>query len=199
MADPLLLQLILFALASSPADELDQAALASDIKNGDHQAFRRFFEEHHQALFRFLRSKNIDPETAEDLIQQAFIYIWEHRSSIDPAKSLRAYLYRIAYTRMLNHVRDHKKFDRSEAVPTSTTDRTPEDDARASQLQQAIEDAIEQMPEKRGMVFELCFMEQLTYKEAASALDVSVKTIENHMGLAFKDLRRALKNFVNVN
>ena len=48
------------------------------------------------------------------------------------------------------------------------------------------------MPEKRGMVFDLCFMQEFTYKETADALNVSPKTVENHMALAFKDLRTRL-------
>lgn len=196
MADPILFHFILFSLASSPVDELDQTELAAQIKNGDHKAFRAFFNEHHQSLFRFLRAKNIDAATAEDLIQQAFIYIWEHRNAIDPAKSLRAYLYKISYTRMLNHVRDHKKFDDSEPVPAQENNHTPEDAIRARELDHAISRVINTMPERRGQVFELCFMEQLTYKEAANALDLSVKTIENHMGLAFKDIRKALENYL---
>jgi len=51
------------------------------------------------------------------------------------------------------------------------------------------------MPEKRRNVFELCYMQEFTYKEAAEALGVSRKTVENHMGMALKDLRLALKNF----
>lgn len=198
MTDPVLLQLVLFALAASSSSEVEKPDLAAEIKNGDHAAFRSFFEAHHQSLFRFLLSKNIDPATAEDLIQQAFVYIWDNRSSIDPAKSLRAYLFKIAYTRMLNHIRDHKKFDPSATVASRETNHTPEDTVRASDLREAIRNAINEMPEKRGLVFEFCFMQEFTYKEAAKTLDVSVKTIENHMALALKDIRVALKRFKKV-
>ena len=51
------------------------------------------------------------------------------------------------------------------------------------------------MPEKRQAVFRLCFIQEFTYKEAAEFLQVSVKTIENHMGLALKDLRKKLEKF----
>ncbi|MFH5883910.1 sigma-70 family RNA polymerase sigma factor [Halalkalibaculum sp. DA3122] len=196
MADPALIQLILVALATSPVEELDQAGLAARIRQGDHDAFRSFYEAHHQSLFRFLRSKNIDSATTKDLIQQAFVYIWEHRDTIDPAKSLRAYLFKISYTRMLNHVRDHKKFDGSQPIPTKQTKHTPEDEARAKELNVAISAAIAAMPERRSQVFELCFMQQLTYKEVADALDLSVKTIENHMGLALRDMRKALQQYI---
>lgn len=196
MADPLLFQLVFLSLATSPAGVMDDQTLAAEIKNGSHTAFRSFFEAHHRSLYRFLRSKQIDKQTAEDLIQKAFIYIWEHRSSIDPAKSLRAYLFRIAYTRMLNYIRDNSKFDRSQAVPRQQADENPEHAARLQELHRAIDDAIAEMPEKRGRVFELCFIEQFTYREAAGALDVSVKTVENHMGLALKDMRKALSDYL---
>lgn len=189
------LQLIFLSLASSQHDAVDSTALAKQIKAGNHEAFQNFFDEYYDALFRFLISKNTSAEAAKDLIQKAFIYIWEHRQKIEPQKSLRAYLFKIAYTRMLNHHRDNKKFNDEVAVPEQQNILTPEDQARASDLQRAIEQAIGQMPEKRGAVFQLCFMEDFTYKEAAESLNVTRKTVENHMGLALKDMRQALRRF----
>ncbi|MDX1618568.1 MAG: RNA polymerase sigma-70 factor [Balneolaceae bacterium] len=191
-------QFILLALATSGSSDLDDAELARRIRQGDHEAFRRFFEAHHEALFRFLMSKGIAESTAEDLIQQAFVLIWEKRDGIDPAKSLRAYLFRIAYTRMLNHIRDHSKFDTEESVPHSETRQTPEDFAQHGELTEAVEDAVRSMPEKRRMVFDFCFMQGFTYREAAESLDISVKTVENHMGLALKDIRSALEAFRDI-
>lgn len=197
MIDPVNIPLVLFALATAPAREIDETAIAQKIKAGDHEAFKKFYDLHYDALFRFLISKNTSREAAKDLIQKAFIYIWEHRKKIDPQKSLRAYIFQIAYTRMLNHHRDNKKFDSEEAVPDRQTSLTPEDAARANDLKQLIDQAIEKMPERRGTVFQLCFMDDFTYKEAAEALEVSPKTIENHMGLALKDMRKYLQNFRN--
>lgn len=195
MVDPVSLQFVLIAVATSPEEEMDSKVLAQEIKAGNHKAFETFFDAHYDSLLRFLISNNTSREAAKDLIQKAFIYIWEHRRRIDPEKSLRAYIFRIAYTRMLNHHRDHKKFDTDESVPNQKTDHTPEDMARANDLEQAIKRAIEQMPEKRGAVFQLCFMEDFTYREAAETLEVTKKTIENHMGLALKDMRKSLKQF----
>lgn len=189
------LQFVLLALASSEVSDLDDKQLAMRIKQGDHEAFRSFFETHHQALFRFLMSKGISESVAKDLIQQAFVIIWEKRDGIEENKSLRAYLFRIAYTRMLNHIRDHSKYDENDPVPFAESNHTPEDYAQHRELTEAIRAAIESMPEKRRMVFEFCFIQEFTYKEAAEALDVSAKTIENHMGLALKEIRSALQKF----
>lgn len=193
MIDSISVHLVLFALATTPAKKADETAIAQKIKEGDHDAFKDFYDLHYDSLFRFLVSKNTSPEAVKDLIQKAFIYIWEHRQRIDPQKSLRAYIFQIAYTRMLNHHRDNKKFDIEEAVPEQHTSHTPEDSARANDLKRLIDQAIEDMPEKRGTVFRLCFIEDFTYKEAAEALEVSPKTIENHMGLALKDMRKYLQ------
>ncbi|NGP88738.1 RNA polymerase sigma-70 factor [Fodinibius halophilus] len=195
MTNVLSLSYALIALASTLDTEADKQDLAQKIKEGDHKAFRTFYDAHFDSLLRFLVSRNTSKEAAKDIIQKAFIYIWEHRSKIDPDKSLKSYIFRIAYTRMLNHHRDHKKFSNDEAVPEQESRLTPEDHARETDLKKAIDRAIEEMPEKRGMVFRLCFVEDLTYKEAAETMEVTPKTIENHMGLALKDIRKSLERF----
>lgn len=189
------IHLLLLAFALSRSSELDRSELALAIKNGDHKAFKTFFDTHQRALFRYLMSKGMAKEIAEDLIQKAFIYIWEHRGQIDPSKSLRAYLFKIGYTRMLNHIRDHAKFDDSDELPTVESTMNPAEDVLAKELKTAIDKAISSMPEKRGLVFEMCFIQEFTYRETAEALDISIKTVENHMGLAFKDIRAALQEF----
>ncbi|MGK7370945.1 MAG: sigma-70 family RNA polymerase sigma factor [Candidatus Halalkalibacterium sp. M3_1C_030] len=192
---PVSFYLILLTFALSKLSDSERAELARSIKNGDHRAFKNFFDNHNKALYRYLMSKGISQEAAKDLIQKAFIYIWEHRQQIDPAKSLQAYLFRIGYTRTLNYIRDHSKFDDSEELPVLEQDSNPEDFARASELKEAIDLAINNMPEKRGLVFEMCFIQEFTYRETAESLDISIKTVENHMGLALKDIRAALKEF----
>lgn len=188
-------QLILLAFALTKLSGEERANLARAIKNGDHSAFKIFYDRHHAELLRYLLGKGIANETAKDLIQKAFIYIWEQRQQIDPSKSLRAYLFRIGYTRMLNHIRDHAKYDDSAEMPSFASQGSPETDIRAKELQQAIETAIQNMPEKRGLVFEMCFIQEFTYRETAESMDVSTKTVENHMGLALKDIREALKEY----
>lgn len=197
MVEPILIQQLLFILALSQSENYDAADLAAKIKNGNHAAFKSFFEAHHRSLFRFLMSKGIAKETAEDLVQKAFIYIWEHRQKIDPQKSLRAYLFRMGYTRMLNHIRDNKKFDTAKELSALKSGKNPDDEVRRKELQESINKAIDAMPKKRGLVFKMCFIQDFTYRETAATLDVSIKTVENHMGLAFKDIRSALSHFVS--
>lgn len=191
-----ILQLILL-LAASGSSDFNDPELVRKIKDGDKRAFKTFFDAHHNPLYYFLLKKGVSEQVAEDLIQQAFLYIWEHREQIDVDKSLRSYLFRIAYTRMLNVFRDYKKFDSNAEVSNLEASDDADDRLNREELNTAIEEAISSMPEKRKHVFKLCFIQKFTYKEAAEILDVSIKTIENHMGLALKDLRRDLKKFLS--
>ena len=63
-------------------------------------------------------------------------------------------------------------------------------------MQQALHRAVEALPPRRRAAFELCFMQQLSYREAAEALGVSIKTIENQMGHALKTIRAAMAVFL---
>ncbi len=184
---------ILFILLA--LSENERTDLYDRIKKGDHSAFKSFYELNYDSLYRYLISRKVDPSTAEDLIQKAFVYIWENRSSIKPDLSLKSYLFRIAYTRMINHVKKNSKFDDDELSTHTYDGESPEDYLQYNDLKDALSAAVEKMPEKRQEVFKSCFINDRTYKETAAMLDVSVKTIENHMGLALKDVRSALGSF----
>lgn len=186
---------LLILLAIHKKATRNDPKLLQAIKRGNHTAFRQFFEEHHAFLYHFLLKRGMSEQQAEDLVQQAFVMIWEKRAEIDPNKSLRSYLFRIAYTRMLNVIRDHSKFVEHKNFPEQQAYEETDHSLANQELALAIEHAIQSMPEKRQTVFRLCFIQEFTYKDAAEVLNVSVKTVENHMGLALKELREKLKQF----
>lgn len=185
-------EFLLLLLAFAKYNGINPSELSVAIRNGNHKAFKTFYDEHYDGLYRFMVSRGMSHAEAEDLVQKAFVMIWEKRDGIDESKSLRAYLFQIAYSRMLNHVDYQSKFNDDDLPEEDTTAHTPETDVNYKELLRIVKQAIRDMPEKRGLVFESCFMEQHTYKETAEAMEVSVKTVENHMTLAFKDLRAAL-------
>jgi RNA polymerase sigma-70 factor (ECF subfamily) len=187
--------LLLFALSIiNDGDE----ALAARIKEGDKAAFKDFFQKHQSALISFLCSKGLDKMEAEDLLQQAFMIIWEKREKIKPGRSLRSYLFTIAYNRMVNHFRDQKHTEPDYAYRLEDGSANPHEQAETSEAMNRLQQMLEIMPEKRRAVFELCYMQEFTYKEAAVALNVSPKTIENHMAIALKEIREALKTFFPI-
>jgi RNA polymerase sigma-70 factor (ECF subfamily) len=193
---PLLLDLVLLVLVLHGLADLDDPDLARRIRKGDHDAFRTFFDRYHGLLFRYLRRRGVSQPVSEDLIQVAFLTIWERRGQIDPDKSLRSFLFRIAHNRALNHFRDTAKFtdapDRDDPVTSTAPDRNTD----YAFMQAALREAIAALPERRRAVFELCFLHDLTYRETAEVLGVSIKTVENQMGHALKAVRKALAGFL---
>jgi RNA polymerase sigma-70 factor, ECF subfamily len=187
-------ELILFLALSLRNDETEKE-LYLRIRQGDKDAFREFYNLHQGPLFSFLRSKGLDSEDAGDLIQQAFLIIWEKRASIDPDRSLRSFLFTTAYNRMLNHFRDKKSGEPEFAYKLEHGGQNPHEKTETSEAMKRLQAALEAMPEKRRCVFELCYLQGFSYKEAAETMNVSPKTIENHMALALKELREALKHF----
>jgi len=183
---------LLLLLATDGSDDLDYPALARRIKDGDRAAFETFFQRHHAALFRYLTRRGCPNDVAEDIIQNAFVYIWQRRDAINPNKSLRGYLFTIGYSRMLNHHRDTAKFDYDAELDAPHGASAPDAAAEHQLLQEHLQAAIGALPERRRAVFELCFMEDLTYREAADVLGITRKTVENHMRLALQDVREAL-------
>lgn len=189
--------IILVQLAITVADDPHDRDLAVRIKNGDEQAFRLFYERYQSPLLSFLISKGTARSDAEDLLQTAFLIIWEKRGDIRVDQSLRSFLFTIAYNRMLNLFRDAKQQEPDYAYRLSDTGTNPETEAGERQAMETMQKALEQMPEKRRCVFELCYLQGLSHREAADALEVAVKTVENHMALAIKDLRSALKFYMD--
>lgn len=184
--------LLFFLLALSGKEERQE--LYAAIKDGDQQAFKKFYDTNFDRLYIYLKNRGIRSDAAEDIIQKAFIYIWENRRKIDSSLSLRAYIYRIAYTRMLNYLESEKETTEWNHE-INKNEITPHEDAEYSDLKSSFSKSLQSMPERRRAVFEHCFINELTYNEAAEVLSISPKTVENHMALAFKDLRASLKNF----
>ncbi|MEM1094650.1 MAG: sigma-70 family RNA polymerase sigma factor [Bacteroidota bacterium] len=191
----LLLDALLLLLAVQASPDLDDQVLAERIKRGDERAFRIFFERHQQTLWHYLIRRGVPSDPAADLVQQAFVTIWKRRDTIDQGKSLRSLLFTIGHNRGTNYFRDTKKFTSDAVLTTAAAEERTEGEAMHNQMLETLHAAVARLPERRRAVFELCFMQQLTYREAAEVLSVSIKTIENQMGHALKAVRAAMQRY----
>ena len=175
------------------------SALAQRTKNGDADAFRVLFDALYDGLSRYMGRFKLPAEEADDVIQQAFVYVWMHREQIDPSKSIRAYLYRAVHTRALNALRDRAKRAPLTAI-SATEEAAPAglDAVETHELRVLLDQAIDSLPDRQRAVFLLCYVEGMRYHEAAETLDISTKTVENHMSRALKTLRALLHRVHNV-
>ncbi|MES2680947.1 MAG: RNA polymerase sigma-70 factor [Bacteroidota bacterium] len=170
------------------------------ISKGDKSAFEQAFRAYYQSLCNYAVPLIKDKDEAEEVVQNVFFNIWSKREALQINSSLKSYLYRAVHNDCLNKLKHVKvktlyaeDYKKSAGAFNSATDTL-----EAKELGVKINKAIDSLPEQCGNVFRLSRFENLKYAEIASQLDISVKTVENHMGKALKILREQLKDYLPV-
>lgn len=175
--------------------------LAESLRKGDEGVFERIFKDYYERLCNYANSIINDMDEAEETVQSTFLSLWEKRENIDIHTSVKSYLYQAVHNHSLNRLkhyqvkRTHNDYLKYHVV------NSVEDSSQmvlGKELEKQINEAIESLPTQCQTVFKLSRFENLTYAEIAQQLNVSVKTIENHMGKALRVLREQLKEYLPV-
>lgn len=163
------------------------------LKNGDTLVLEHIFNQHHAKLYLYIVSKTKSHYLAEETVQLSFIKLWNHRKSLNETISVEVQLFRIAKTTFIDLVRNQASQDRllkkvSAASATVFDNETIEKlDAKDSSLR--FYKAIKQLPVVRQKVFTMSRIQGMSYKDIAAELSISIKTVENHISQALKQLR----------
>lgn len=178
--------------------ETSEQQLLSALRFGNEAALRQIFDRHYPLLLSDIYRLIPDESTCQDLAQELFVDLWNKRESLDIHTSLRAYLRRAAVNKSLNYIKASRKFQFEDSEDLGHLPDTSTQDASKREKQDTLEDAlhaaIDTLPEKCRIVFNLSRFEQLSHREIAEKLGISVKTIENQITKAMKMLRDALAN-----
>ena len=163
---------------------------------GDEEAFREMFQAYFPKLCGFAADYIDSVDQARDLVQDIFLKIWDRRENWTVRTSLRSYLYQAVKNRALNEIRrttsEQEAEDFLEYTEPTSDSRTAADTFHMEALSENIESAISQLPDRRRRAFLLHRRHGFTYKEIAQIMDISPKTVENHIGRALKSLRKQL-------
>ncbi|TNE48330.1 MAG: RNA polymerase sigma-70 factor [Bacteroidetes bacterium] len=169
------------------------------LRGGDESALRTIFDRYYAQLLGDVFPYIQDEDTCQDLVQEVFVELWRKRSTIEIHTSLRAYLRRAAINRALNYIKVNRRTVLEETDSWKDTADLSSDEiqqqARQEGLEDALRQAIEELPEKCRLVFSLSRFEQLSHKEIAEQLGISTKTIENQITKAMRLLRAALHKY----
>jgi RNA polymerase sigma-70 factor (family 1) len=163
-----------------------------------YRQFKLVFDEYYISLSNFAFSYTKDKTASEDIVQEVFLRIWEKRQDLIGSSTIRFYLFTAVRNNCLTHIAHSKRFlsfhaahleDNAVIYPQDKTDVHPPD--RMAMIQKAIA----QLPPKCKEVFLLSRIGNLSYKEIAKTLDISVKTVDNQVGKALRVLRDLLKEY----
>ena len=156
------------------------------------QKIEFLFREYYAQLCRDVNKLLRDESLSEDLVQEVFIKVWEKKNHVEVDDRFIFYLKRSCYHAALKFLSSKSyRLETETDTNVSTTDKT-DDQMLATRLDIKIKSAIANLPEKTQLVFTLSRYEELSYKEIALQMGLSIKAIEKHMGKALKLLKSAL-------
>ncbi len=163
--------------------------------------FEILFRSHFSGLCYFAQKYVKDFETAKEIVQDAFLSLWEKRDTIDMEKPVKSYLATIIHNKCTNHLRDNRKFDQN-ILNIENLLEVPEYDGADSmvenELKERIDASIAELPEKCREIFVMNRYENLKYQEIADKLQISVKTVETQMSKALQHMRIRLAEYITV-
>jgi RNA polymerase sigma-70 factor (ECF subfamily) len=182
---------------TSTPDTVNDVQAIERVRHSDHEAFRLLFEKYQPILFRNLLYTLGDGDTAHDIVQETFVRVWQHRSSLQPELPFLTYLFHISR----NLVRDRARrstvrrgFETDIPAILLPTKDDPEGLLQDSMLQEALAEAIRtKLPSRCREIFLLSRMEGMSHAEISRHLGITVKTVENQITRALKILRRSLR------
>ena len=167
-------------------------------QNSDQQAFKELYLVYFDRLYKFAFSILHSSEFAEEAVNDVFLMIWQKRNSLKNIRNLRNYLFISTKNTSFNYLSKFRKERNTSLddvlVRFQADDLTPETAYFTSEIRNEIAQAINQLPPKTKLVFQMAKIEGMKYKEIAEILDISVNTIDNHIATAIRKLGLILKN-----
>lgn len=179
----------------------DEKVLLGKLAEGDAPAFTALYEKYslklYANIFRLVKSE----DTAKEILQDLFLKIWELRGQIDPEKSFKSFLYKIAENLVYDHFR---KVSRDKRLSDNLLYLLEEEYSHSeesviyNESVELLHMAINQLPEMRRRVYVLGKMEGKTYEEISAQLGISHSTISDHIVKANRFIKTYLTSRTDV-
>ena len=157
---------------------------------GSPTAFRTIYDAYKDKIFSYCLKFTKSVPDAEEVVQQSFIRLWEYRKSIDSARPLGPYIYRIVRNCAFDYLKEVARTAQLKADVRSATRITYyEENIRAADYEKIAEEAIDTLPEKRQIIFRMSYNDGMSHQEIADALELSVHTVKSQLVKATKAFR----------
>ena len=160
--------------------------------DNDETAFRQFYTDNMFRLFQFAFTFVQNREQAEEIVNDAFLRLWQNRSRISQIENISVYLYVAVKNTAANYLRQSKPRD-LEAVHHFYLSPDPEQILITDELRKKIAAAIDGLPARCKLIFKLVKEDGLSAAEVAAILDISYKTVTTQLTIALKKLEEALR------
>ncbi|MFW5877474.1 MAG: RNA polymerase sigma-70 factor [bacterium] len=179
---------------------IQEISLLSALQRGDEEAFNFFFQRYNSILYSYAFKVMNDSEEAKEVVQNVFLRLWEKREKISIDRSVRSYLLRCIYNECFNVIKHRKiRFRAMDALKNDLLRTSGENKINFCgnfELYELVRETVNTLPPRRKKVFVLSRYQQLKNREIAEEMNISSKTVENHITKAIKIFRVALLDYI---
>lgn len=163
------------------------------IHDDDYVSYNKLFERYFKRLCQYVYSILLNKDDAEDVVQELFLNLWKYRKRIKITGNATHYIFRMAKYLAINTTRSSVSF-------TSILDNLDnpqlayiDDPLEKDEFRIALYDCIDRLPQRSREIFLLERIEGMKQKEIAEKLNISVKTIKQHIWISLQKLRTCMK------
>ena len=171
--------------------------IIEEVKNGDMAAFDIIYRAYCKRLYKFVFGIIKTESDAEEIVQDVFVKIWEAHSNIDDLALFDSYLFTIAYNSTISLIRkkmsEDKYIQHVKSLQVPVQNKITDEDYDFEFISVRVNELVDKLPPRQREVFKLHRENELTYRQIAEKLKISINTVENHMSKALKFLRNNLK------
>ncbi|MCE4563344.1 RNA polymerase sigma-70 factor [Maribellus sp. CM-23] len=177
--------------------EINDQELVLLIKRADKKAFQKLFEKYALRIYHFSFSYLKNENDAEELVQNVFLKIWDKREFIDTSQNIKAFIFKIAVNTIYDFIR-HKNIEHAfqdyARLNYKTSDNFTWHSVIFEEMQGTLNNLVARLPDQQQTIFRLSKQEGLTNDEIAEKLNLSKRTVENHLYRALSFLKKHFKD-----
>lgn len=179
-------------MLTDQSDMNENEVLLTKLRNGDELAFAQIYNQYRSKMYTYAYNLCKSSETAEEIVQEVFIRLWQKKAQINTELNFSAYLKKITLNHVLNHL---KKVAREKSLQDEifqyieTIRNTTEDNLLEKELLKTYDEAIENLPPQKKIIYQMSRNEEMSHDQIAEKLNISKNTVKNHMVEATKFIR----------
>ena len=176
-------------------DEQLLRAIAMGNTEALEQLYARYWQHLFTAAYNVLKNKAV----CEDIVQEAFLQLWQRRETLDIKTTLQAYLFSVIRYSVFKHIKKEQSHSQAfQHLPERLHYITPEEIVIEKNIRSQLAVIVNSLPEKCREIYLLSREEQLSHNEIASLLNISPKTVENHITIALKKIRFGIARMTGI-
>ena len=186
---------------AAPDEEHHLPLLQEQAAAGDQTAFRRIFHFFFDRLHRFALSMVKTEEGAMEVVDDVFIKLWRNKHALADIRNLRIYLFAAAKNTALNYLARQSGVQPTEPISFSAEAvknfaSSPEQILIMTEMMDKMSEAVEALPPKCRIIFNMVREDGLKYREVAEILHISIHTVDAQMVIAVGRIREHVKDYI---